>query len=112
MVIAADSAHLERAAGEKEKACARAEKTPSSGVACARASRAFGSSAAAGGLGVVAKVDDVKHVEEDHALEHDEKAEPVRAAVHAGELARAARMRERGPRAGKVAAQKRPAHPS
>ena len=68
MVIAADSAHLERAAGEKEKACARAEKTPSSGVARARASRAFGSSAAAGGLGVVAKVDDVKHVEEDHAL--------------------------------------------
>ena len=46
----------------------------------------------------------MEHVEEEHELEHDEKAEPVHAALHAGELARAARLRERGPRAGELAA--------
>ena len=40
-----------------------------------------------------AEVEHVQHVEEKHELGHDEKAEPVHAAVHAGELARAARMR-------------------
>ena len=40
------------------------------------------------------------------------KAEPVHAALHAGELARAARMRERDPRAGKLAVQEGPPHPS
>ena len=39
-----------------------------------------------------AEVDDVKHVEADHVLEHHEKVEPARADVRAGEPARAARM--------------------
>ncbi len=49
-------------------------------------------------------------LKEEHELEHDENAEPVHAAMHAGELARAARLRERGPRAGKLAAQESQTH--
>ena len=63
MVIAADSAHLERAAGEKEKACARAEKTPSSGVARARAPRASDSIAAADVRDGAVEVEHAQHVE-------------------------------------------------
>ena len=51
-------------------------------------------------------------LKEKHELVHDEKAEPVRAAVHACELARAVRMRERGPRAGKSAVRESLPHPS
>ena len=96
----------------EKKACARAEKALSNGDARARAPRASASSAAADSLDVVAEVHHVKHVEEKHELEHDKKAEPVHAALHAGELARAARLRERGPRAGKLAMRKSLPHPS
>ena len=96
----------------KKRTCARAEKALSNGDARARAPRASASSAAADSLDVVAEVHHVKHVEEKHELEHDKKAEPVHAALHAGELARAARLRERGPRAGKLAARKGLPHPS
>ena len=96
----------------KKKACARAEQSLSNGDARAREPRVSGSSAAADSLDGVAEVDHVKHVEENHELEDDKKVEPVHTVVHAGELARAARVRERGPRAGKVAAQKSLAHPS
>ena len=69
-----------------------------------RAPRASDSTSAADVRDGVAEVEHVQHhVEEKHELEHDENAEPVHAAVHAGELARAVRMRERGPRAGKSA---------
>ena len=96
----------------KKKTCALAEKALSVGDASARAPRVSDSFAAADVRDGVAEVHVVKHLEENHELEHDEKAEPARADVRAGEPARAARMRERGPRAGKVAPQKRPAHPS
>ena len=96
----------------KKRACARAEKALSNGDARARAPRASASSAAADSLGVVVEVDQVKHVEEKHELEHDKNVEPVHTAEHAGELARAARMRERGPRAGKLAVRKSLPHPS
>ena len=96
----------------KKDACARAEAAPSKEDARARAPRASDSIAAAGVRGGAAEVEHVQHVEEKHKLEHDEKAEPVCAAVHASELARAARMRERGSRAGKLAVRKSPPHPS
>ena len=96
----------------KKRACAHAAAAPSKGEACARAPRVSDSIAAADVRDGAAEVDDVKHVAENHALEHDVKEEPVRAVMHAGELARAARMREHDSRAGKVAVQKRPAHSS
>ena len=96
----------------RKKTCARAEKALSAGDASARAPRVSDSFAAADVRDGVAEVHDVKHVEENHALEHDEKEEPVRAVMHAGELARAARMREHDSRAGKMAVQKSPAHSS
>ena len=96
----------------QSSACARAEKALSNGDAHACAPRASAWSAAADSLDVVAEEDHVKHVEEKHELEHDEKAEPVHAALHAGELARAARLRERGPRARKLAARKSLPNPS
>ena len=96
----------------KEDACARAGAAPSKEDARARAPRASDSIAAAGVRGGAVKVEDVKHFEEDHELVHHEKVEPVRAAVHAGELARAVRMRKHDSRVGKVAVQKKPAHPS
>ena len=66
-----------------------------------RAPRASDSTAAADVRDGVAEVEHVQHhVEEKHELEHGEKVEP------------AARMRECGPRAGKVAVQKSLAHPS
>ena len=96
----------------KKNACARAGTALSKGDARARAPRASDSIAAADVRDGAAEVEDVQHVEENHALEYDEKEEHVRAVMHAGELARAARMREHDPRARKVAAQKFPAHPS
>ena len=91
---------------------ARAWAALSKGDARARAPRVSDLIAAADVRDGAAEVDDVKHVEENHALEHDEKEEPVRAVMYAGELARAARMREHDSRAGKVAVQKSPAHSS
>ena len=88
----------------KKEACARAERALASGDARACAPRAAASSAAADSRDGVAEVDHVRHVEGKHVLEHDENAEPVHAAVHAGELARAARVRECGSRAGESAA--------
>ena len=78
--------------------CERVHAPPIAG-ARARASRAFFSNAAVVGRGGVAEVEDV-HVEENHAAElvHDKNVEPVRAAVHAGGSAHAARVRERGSR--------------
>ena len=96
----------------KEDACARAGAAPSKEDARARAPRASDSIAAAGVRGGAVKVEDVKHFEEDHELVHHEKVEPVRAAVHADELARAARMRERDSRAGNLAVQEGPSHSS
>ena len=96
----------------KKRACARAEKALSNGDTRARAPRVSASIAAADVRDGAAKVENVQHVEEKHELEHHEKVEPVRAAVHAGELARAVRMREHDSRVGKVAVQKKPAHPS
>ena len=96
----------------KKNACARAGTALSKGDARARAPRASDSIAAADVRDGAAEVEHVQHVEEKHELGHDEKAEPVNAAVHASELARAARMRERGSRAGKLAVRKNPPHPS
>ena len=96
----------------EKRACALAGSAPSAGDAHVCALRASNSIAAAGVRGGAAEVEHVQHVEEKHELEHDEKAEPVNAAVHASELARAARMRERGSRAGKLAVRKSPPHPS
>ena len=96
----------------KKKACARAEQSLSNGDARAREPRVSASSAAADSLDGVAEVDHVKHVEENHELEDDKKVEPVRAAVHVGELARAARLRSCGPCAGKLAVRKNLPHPS
>ena len=96
----------------KKRACARAEKALSNGDARARAPRVSASIAAADVRDGAAEVEDVQHVEEKHELEHDEKAEPARADVRAGELARAVRMRERGSRAGKLAVRKSQPHPS
>ena len=95
-----------------KEACARAERALANGDAHACAPRAAASTAAADSRDGVAAVDHVRHVEGKHELEHDENAEPVHAAVHAGELARAVRMREHDSRVGKVAVQKKPAHPS
>ena len=96
----------------KNNTCARAEKALSNGDARARASRVSASIAAANVRDGAAKVENVQHVEEKHELEHHEKVEPVRAAVHADELARAARMRERDSRAGNLAVQEGPSHSS
>ena len=96
----------------KKNACARAGTALSKGDARARAPRASDSIAAAGVRGGAAEVGHVQHIEEKHELEHDEKAEPVYAAVHASELARAARMRERDSRAGNLAVQEGPSHSS
>ena len=90
----------------------RAERALSAGDASARAPRVSDSFAAADVRDGVAEVHVVKHLEENHELEHDEKAEPARADVRAGELARAVRMRERGSRAGKLAVRKGLGHPS
>ena len=61
----------------------------------ARAPRASDSIAAADVRDGAAEVEDVQYVEEKHELDHDEEAEPVHAALHAGGLAHAVRMRER-----------------
>ena len=98
--------------GVKKRACARAGGASSAGDAHVCALRASNSIAAAGVRGGAAEVEHVQHVEEKHELEHDEKAEPARADVRAGELARAVRMRERGSRAGKLAVRKSQPHPS
>ena len=98
--------------GVKKRACALAGGASSAGDAHVCALRASSSIAAAGVRGGAAEVGHVQHVAEKHELEDDEKAEPVYAAVNASELARAARMRERGSRAGKLAVRKSPPHPS
>ena len=49
--------------------------------------------------------------EQRHVQEDVEKVEPVHAAVHTGELARAACLRERGPRAVRVAVRESLPHP-
>ena len=91
---------------------ARAGEALTNGDAHASAPHASVWSAAAGRLDVAAEEDQEEHGEEEHEHEHEEKAEPVHAALHAGELARSARLRERGARAGKLAARKGQPHPS
>ena len=96
----------------KKRACARAEKALSNGDARAHASRVSASIAAADVRDGAAKVENVQHVEQKHELEHHEKVEPVRAAVHAGEPVCAVRVCERDPQREKVSVGKKSCAPS